>query len=169
MDSNRAVQGSAEELWRCPSMDRVSRRKQAAAEAAEQEAARAAGSAAEAQLRLSEPEQQLPQQQRRTARPEVARAAVTSGLLLLTTLLLSQGAQVQRALHLRFQKLCVAASGRIDSRCKGIDMWGLAVPQSASARMHHHCRHLSSTAGSRHTCSCDSSRPAQPVCSSTGA
>jgi hypothetical protein len=73
-------------------MDRVSVGKQAAAEAAEQEAARAAGSAAEAQLRLSERGQPLQQQQRRIARPEVSRAAVTSGLLLLTTLLLSQGA-----------------------------------------------------------------------------
>lgn len=60
-------------------------------QAAEQEAARAAANAAEFQLRLSQREQPTQQQQRRIARPEVSRVAVTSGLLLLTTLLLSQG------------------------------------------------------------------------------
>ena len=68
-------------------MERSSGKQQAAEQdAAEQEAARA-----EFQLRLSKREQPTQQQQRRIARPEVSRVAVTSGLLLLTTLLLSQG------------------------------------------------------------------------------
>ena len=125
-------------------MERISGAKQAAAEAAEQEAARAAGSAAEARLRLSEHEQQLPQQQRRIARPEVSRAAVTSGLLLLTTLLLSQGAcfahftLIPDSMHCSSWSSGAKVRGRLlglgsDSVCLGTLTSSLQVPQQ-------HCR-----------------------------